>query len=157
MAKGSGGTRGAAGGGGMTVAQAEKELGFSLKNMSKEDKKEKKDSAKAEKKTEKLVLDLENRKDRIIRLTNYSGRIGDYHLTKDGKKLYYSIRLERSTDLCVLNLEDKSIKVVAKGISGSIYPTEDDKYMYMLSGGSVSRIATANGSREIISFSGNFE
>ena len=128
-----------------------------LLKTDKEDKKEKKDSAKAEKRTEKLVLDLENRKDRIVRLTNYSGRIGDYHLTKDGKKLYYSIRLERSTDLCVLNLEDKSIKVVAKGISGSIYPTEDDKYMYMLSGGSVSRIATANGSREIISFSGNFE
>ena len=40
MAKGSGGTRGASGGGGgMTVAQAEKELGFSLKGMSKEDQK----------------------------------------------------------------------------------------------------------------------
>lgn len=133
------------------------ELLKSDKDKGKEDKQEKKDSAKAEKKTEKLVLDLENRKDRIVRLTNHSGRIGDYHLTKDGKKLYYSMRLERSTDLCVLNLEDNSIKVVAKGVSGSIYPTEDDKYMYMLSGGSVSRIATANGSREIISFSGNFE
>ena len=127
------------------------------KTKAKEDKKEKKDSAKAEKKTEKLVLDLENRKDRIVRLTRMSGRLGDYHLTQDGKKLYYTMRLERSTDLCLLNLEDNSIKVVAKGVSGSIYPTEDDKYMYMLSGGSVSRIATANGSRETISFSGSYE
>lgn len=39
MAKGSGGTRGASGGGGSrAVAEAEKELGFSLKGMSKEDK-----------------------------------------------------------------------------------------------------------------------
>ena len=123
----------------------------------KEDKKEKKDSIKAEKKAEELVLDLENRKDRIVRLTRFSGRLGDHHLTQDGKKLYYTMRLERSMDLCMLNLEDNSIKVVAKGVSGSIYPTSDDKYMYMLSGGSISRISTANGSRETISFSGNFE
>ena len=127
------------------------------KEKKKEDKKEKKDSVKAEKKSEKLVLDLENRKDRIVRLTRMSGRLGDYYLTQDGKKLYYTMRLERSTDLCLMNLEDNSIKVVAKGVSGSIYPTADDKYMYMLSGGSVSRIAIANGSRETISFSGNFE
>ena len=123
----------------------------------KEDKKEKKDSVKAEKKAEELVLDLENRKDRTVRLTRFSGRLGDHHLTQDGKKLYYTMRLERSMDLCMLNLEDNSIKVVAKGVSGSIYPTSDDKYMYMLSGGSISRISTANGSRETISFSGNFE
>ncbi len=127
------------------------------KEKEKEEKKEKKDSAKAEKKAEKLVLDLENRKDRIVRLTRISGRLGDYYLTQDGKKLYYTMRLEKSTDLCLMNLEDNSIKVVAKGVSGSIYPTADDKYMYMLSGGSVSRIAIANGSKETISFSGSFE
>ena len=127
------------------------------KEKEKEDKKEKKDSAKAEKKAEKLVLDLENRKDRIVRLTRQSGRLGDYYLTQDGKKLYYTMRLEKGTDLCLMNLEDNSIKVLAKGVSGSIYPTADDKYLYLLSGGSVSRIATANGSRETISFSGNFE
>ncbi len=127
------------------------------KEEKKEKKEEKKDSLKEEKKAEKLVLDLENRKDRIVRLTRTSGRLGDHYLTKDGKKLYYSMRLERGMDLCMLNLEDNSIKVVAKGVSGSIYPTADDKYMYMLSGGSVSRISTANGAREMISFSGNYE
>ena len=40
MGRGHGGTRGSrAGGGGMSVAQAEKQLGFSLKGMSKEDRK----------------------------------------------------------------------------------------------------------------------
>lgn len=127
------------------------------KEKAKEEKKEKKDSIKAEKKAEKLVLDLENRRDRTIRLTRSSGRIGDYYLTQDGKKLFYTTRLERSMDLCMMDLEDNSIKVVAKGVSGSIYPTTDDKHMFMLSGGSISKISTANGSRESISFSGNFE
>lgn len=57
MAKGSGGTRGAAGGGGMTVAQAEKELGFSLKNMSKEDKKFWVEQAESQKKWKKDFAD----------------------------------------------------------------------------------------------------
>ncbi|MBO7192385.1 MAG: PD40 domain-containing protein [Bacteroidales bacterium] len=127
------------------------------KEKAKEEKKEKKDSIKAEKKSEKLVLDLENRKDRIVRLTRFSGRLGDHYLTQDGKKLYYITRLERTMDLCMLNLEDNSIKVVAKGVNGEIIPTEDDKYMYMLSGGGVSKISTASGSREVISFTGNFE
>ena len=133
------------------------EMQKSDKEKAKEEKKEKKDSIKAEKKAEKLILDLENRKDRTVRLTRFSGRIGDYYLTQDGKKLFYTTRLERSMDLCMMDLEDNSIKVVAKGVSGSIYPSADDKHMYMLTGGSISKISTANGSRESITFSGNFE
>ena len=123
----------------------------------KEEKKEKKDSAKAEKKAEKLILDLADRHNRIIKLTPYAGRLGDHYLTQDGKKLFYMIRLEKSMDLCMMNMEDKSIKVVSKGVYGSIYPTADDKYMYLLSGNGVSRISTSNGSKESISFSGDFE
>ncbi len=127
------------------------------KEKKKEEKKEKKDSAKAEEKSEKLVLDLENRKDRIVRLTRYSGRLGDHYLTQDGKKLYYMTRLEKSMDLCMLNLEDNSIKVVSKGVYGSLYPTADDKYMFLLGGSGISKISTANGSKESISFSGEYE
>ena len=123
----------------------------------KEEKKEKKDSAKAEKKAEKLILDLADRHNRIIKLTPYAGRLGDHYLTQDGKKLFYIIRLEKSMDLCMMNMEDKSIKVVSKGVYGSIYPTADDKYMYLLSGNGISRISTSNGSKESISFSGDFE
>ena len=123
----------------------------------KKGKKEKKDSAKAEKKVEKLVLDLDDRKDRIIKLTRFSGRLGDHYLTQDGRKLYYSVRLEKSTDLCVLNLEDNSIKVLLKGLTGSFYPSADDKYIFLHSGSGVSRINTATGKRESIAFSGEFE
>ena len=123
----------------------------------KKNKKEKKDSAKVEKKEEKLVLDLDDRKDRIIKLTRFSGRLGDHYLTQDGKKLYYSVRLERSTDLCVLDIEDNSVKVLLKGLTGSFYPSADDKYLYLHTGSGVSRINTASGKKESISFSGEFE
>ncbi len=127
------------------------------KDKKKEDKKEKKDSAKAEKKVEKLALDLENREDRIVKLTRFSGRLGDHYLTQDGKKLYYMVRLEKGTDLCCLNLEDNSVKVVSKGVYGSLYPTADDKHMFLLTGNGVSKISTANESKESISFNGDFE
>ena len=127
------------------------------KELKKEDKKEQKDSLKAEKKGVKLVFDLENRHHNIVKLTPYSGRIGDHYLTQDGKKLYYMVRLERGMDLCMLNLEDNSIKVISKGVYGSFYPTADDKYIYLLSGNGVSKIATSNGSKESISFFGDFE
>ena len=135
----------------------DKEIAQMLKGE-KEAKKEKKDSAKNDKKVEKLVLDFDSRADRIVKLTRFSGRLGDHYLTQDGKKLYYMVRLEKSTDLCMLNLEDNSIKVVSKGVNGKIYPTADDKHMYLLTGGGgVSKIATSNGSREQISFNGVFE
>ena len=123
----------------------------------KEKKDEKKDSVKAEKKPEALVLQLDDRKDRIVRLTRASGRLGDHYLTQDGKKLYYMVRLENGMDLCMLDLENNSVKVVSKGVYGSLYPTADDKHIYLLSGGGISKMSTANGSRETVSFSGDFE
>ncbi len=57
----------------------------------------------------------------------------------------------------MLDLEDNSIRVVSKGVSGSIYPTADDKYMFLLSGSGISKISTASGSQERISFSGEYD
>ena len=139
-----------------TKDKEDRELEDLLKDE-KEQKKEKKDSLKEEKKPAKLALDLEDRHDMIIKLTPFAGRLGDHYLTQDGKKLYYMVRLEKSMDLCVMDMEDRSIKVVSKGVYGSLYPTADDKYMYLLSGSGVSRISTATGAKESISFNGDFE
>ena len=139
-----------------TKDKEDRELEDLLKDE-KEQKKEKKDSLKEEKKPAKLALDLEDRHDMIVKLTPFAGRLGDHYLTQDGKKLYYMVRLEKSMDLCVMDMEDRSIKVVSKGVYGSLYPTADDKYMYLLSGSGVSRISTATGAKENISFNGDFE
>ena len=127
------------------------------KDQKKDEKKEKKDSVKAEKKAEKLALDLEDRHMRIIKLTPFAGRLGDHYLTQDGKKFFYMIRLEKGMDLCMMNMEDRSTKVISKGVFGSIYPSADDKYLYLLSRNGISKISTVNGSKEGISFMGDFE
>lgn len=127
------------------------------KDQKKDEKKEKKDSVKAEKKTEKLVLDLEDRENMIVKLTPYAGRLGDHYLTKDGKKLFYMVRLEKGTDLCMLDTENKSVKVVSKGVFGTFHPSPDGSSLYLLSGRGVSKVNTSNGSSKSISFSGEFE
>ncbi|MBQ3612577.1 MAG: PD40 domain-containing protein [Bacteroidales bacterium] len=123
----------------------------------KNNKKEKKDSANVEKKKDKLVLDLADRKDRTIKLTRFSGRMGDHYLTQDGKKLYYSVRLEKSSDLCVLDLEDNSVKVLIKGLRGTLHPSPDDKYLYLHTGSGISKITASSGKREQIPFNAEFE
>ncbi len=123
----------------------------------KEDKKEEKDSLKTEKnKAEKLVLDLENRQDRIVRLTRFSGDLGDHYLKNDGSKLYYMVRLENSYDLCVLDIKERSVKVMAKGLYGSIYPTKDDSAFYVLGGNGITKVDMASGAQESISFTAEF-
>ena len=119
--------------------------------------KEEKDSVKTEKKVEKIVLDLEGREDRCLRLTRFSGRLGDHYLTTDGSKLYYMTRLEDSYDLCVMDMKERSIKVLAKKVFGAIYPTKDDKFFYVLDGRGIIKFNLATGSRENISFSGEFD
>lgn len=127
------------------------------KETKKEAKEEKKDSAKADKKVEKLVLDLDNRDDRILYLTDYAGRMGDYFLTNDGEKLFYVVRSEKSFDLCVLDIKENEIKTVSRKMNGSITPSPDGKYIYMLSGRGITRIDTKSEQTKNISFSGEYE
>ena len=127
-----------------------------LLTTEKEEKKEAKDSVKAEKKAEKLILDMDNRADRIVRLTRFSGRLGDHYLTSDGSKLYYMTRLEKSYDLCVLDIKEGSVNVLAKNVMGAIYPSGDDSAFYILGNNGVVKFDTATGSQKNISFSGEF-
>lgn len=122
----------------------------------KEEKKEKKDTTKEEK-IKKINLDLENRHDRIYRLTRASGQHGDHYLTKDGKKLFYSVRLATGMDLCVIDLEKGDIKVLCKNVYGRFMPSKDGSDLYVLSGGGITKISTANGSKTSIAISGEYE
>ena len=83
---------------------------------------DKKDSSKVDKKPETVVLDLDNRDDRTVRLTGLSGRMGDHYLMQDGSRLFYTVRLEKTMDLCVLDIKDRSTSVLVKNVYGSLYP-----------------------------------
>ena len=139
-------------------SKEEKEIDKMLlgeKAVEKAEKKEKKDSV--DKKVEKLVLDLDNRDDRIVRLTRFSNMIGDHYLTPDGSKFYFTQRLEKGYDLCVRDMEKGDITVVKKDVRGSFTPSEDGKYIYIFSGMGLSRIATAGHKTDNITFAGDYE
>lgn len=117
---------------------------------------EKKDSTKTEK-IKKLDLDLVNRHDRIFRLTHTSGQQGDHFLTADGKKLYYSVRLGNSMDLCVTDLEKGDTKTLCKNVYGRFMPSKDGKDLFVLSSGGITKVSTANGNKTPIAISGEYE
>jgi len=135
-----------------------------IENLLKSDKQQAKDKKKEEKKDssatgkpEKLKLELEGRFDRIVRLTRNSGHIGDYFLSPDGKKLYYTVRLESGFDLVCVDRKDGSVKVIKKGFNGRLIPSPDGKSVFVVSGNSISKADPSNFSTKNISFRGEFE
>ena len=123
-----------------------------------EKKKNPKDTASTkEKKVEKLQLDLNGREYRIIRLTRSSGSYGDHYLTPDGEKLYYTTPLESGFGLCVKDIKDGSIKVLKRGVRGSLVPSADEKTLYVFSSSGITKITLSNGSMKDVKFSGEFE
>ena len=126
------------------------------KAVAKQEKKEKKDSV--AKKVEKLTPDLENRDERIRRLTRFSNMLGDHFLTPDGTKLYFTQRLENGYDLCCIDLEKGDLTVVKKQVSGSFTPTVDGKSLFILAGNSISKVDIAAGNKVTnVPFSGDYE
>lgn len=133
-------------------------LMMSEKEEKAEKKEEKKDSlAKEKNKMPKLQLDLANRDDRIKRLTPFSNSIGDHFLSLDGTKLYFTQRLERGYDLCVRDLREGNVTVLAKGVSGSFIPSADGSKLYVTSGRGLTTVTLASGKTETASFSGDYE
>ena len=127
--------------------------GKSEKQLAKE---EKKDSL-AQERPKKLDLLLEGREDRIRRLTSSSAAYGDHYLSRDGRTLYYIAPLENGRGLCAKDLRKGDVKVLARGVSGSITPSADGKELFVFSGRGISRISLANGQSKQIGFSGDFE
>ena len=128
------------------------------KKAAKEEKKAEKDSLDKEKgKVEKLHPELEARYDRIVRLTRNSNSLGDHYLTEDGSKFYFTQRLEKGFDLCCRDMEKGDITVVKKNVMGRFYPSADGKYIYIYSGGSISRVTVAGNKIDTINFTGEYE
>ncbi len=125
------------------------------KAAEKAEKKEKKDSI--ANKVEKIDPDFDARADRIRRLTRHSNSIGDYFLTPDGDKLYFTQVLESGYDLCCTDIEKGNVTIVKKGVSGRIYPSVDGKSLFIFSGSSITRITIAGNKSDVVSFTGEFE
>jgi len=107
------------------------------------DKKKKDDKDKKEDKetVKPLVFDLENCKDRIVRLTGNSSFLGDAVLTPKGDKLYYITSFEDDGDLWMHDLKEDETKIVQKGVGyGQLSTDKDGKNIFMMGKGSMKKI-----------------
>jgi len=103
-----------------------------------------------------LVFDLENSRDRTIRLTVHSSRLGDAVLSAKGDKLYYQAAFEGGMDLWEHDLKENKTKIVAKGIGGGrMCPDKKREHIYLCSRGGVKKIALANGTAKPVTFEAN--
>ncbi|MBQ9185214.1 MAG: PD40 domain-containing protein [Bacteroidales bacterium] len=132
---------------------------IALDKLRSPEKKDKKDSTakKEEPKVEKLKLDLDGRQYRILRLTKSSNNYGDHYLKKDGSKLYYTTPLESGFGLCVYDLREGEVKVIQRGVRGTITPSKDEKALYVTSGAGISKITLADNKVKKIPISGEYE
>lgn len=124
-----------------------------------EDKKEKADAAKEKKdtaKVENLVIDWNGLETRKARLTIHSSSLGDALVSKDGETLYYLARFERGMNLWTTNLRTRETKmlVTLNANSASLDWDKDQKTLFLLSDGALSKIDPAGGKRDPIGING---
>lgn len=144
------------------------DLALMEENKSQKEKKEDEKKAEAEKKAdekadkkgeaavaevEPLEFDLENCRDRVVRLTSHSARGVGALLSKKGDKLYYIASSEESAaDLWVRDLKDYSLRMLVKGIGGGqMVADRNVENIYMCSGG-LKRVSLASGETKWIEF-----
>lgn len=104
-----------------------------------------------------LKFDLENRADRIIRLTSHSSSLGDAVLTPKGDKLYYCAAFEKGYDLWEHNLKDKSTKLLLKNVGGgSMFTDKGVENIYLTSNGKLKKIILKDNKEKSIDFKAEF-
>ena len=123
----------------------------------KEDDKKKDEEKKEESKD--LTFDWEDLEERKARLTIHSSSLGDAVLSKDGEKLYYLARFERGMNLWETNLRTRATKMAIKLNAGfgRLMWDKDQKNLYLLSGGRISKINPSAGSQKPVSIRGEME
>ncbi|MBD5373979.1 MAG: peptidase S41 [Bacteroides sp.] len=140
--------------------KAEKDNGTDAKD-SKDSKKKssKKDDTAADKTTPDvapLKFDLDNRRDRVARLTPNSSHLGDAVLSKKGDKLYYSAAFESGYDLWEHDLKDGSTRKVLTGVGGGMTTDKAGEKIYMVQRGGLREITLADTKSKDIPFSAEF-
>ncbi|WP_288955692.1 S41 family peptidase [uncultured Polaribacter sp.] len=145
------------------LMQAVKEEEKKQKTKNKKDDKKKDKKAKEKdtkkKKVKLLTFDWDNMKDRTKRLTIHSSRLGDAVLSKKGDYLYYLASFEGRSNLWSTNLRTRETKMLMKlnvGY-GSLQWDKEMKNLYLLSGGSISKLNPSAKKRETVKIKGEIK
>ena len=126
------------------------------KNKPDASKDKKEETKKEEPKVEEVVIDLDGLSIRKARLTIHSSSMGDALVSKDGETLYYLARFEKGMNLWTTNLRTRETKMLVQlnANSGSMEWDKDQKNIFLLSDGSISKIDPAGAKREPVAVNG---
>ena len=114
------------------------------------------DTARPARKGGELALDLDGIDERKARLTVASASMGDALVSKDGEMLYYLARFEKGMNLWSTNMRTKETKMVLtlNANSGNMAWDKEQKYIFLLSDGAISRIDPTSAKRDMVAMSG---
>jgi C-terminal processing protease CtpA/Prc len=96
------------------------------------------------------------RQRRKARLTIHSSSLGDALVSKDGETLYYLARFEKGMNLWSTNLRTKETKmlVTLNTNGGSLEWDKDQKTLFLLADGTISKIDPATAKRDTVGING---
>jgi C-terminal processing protease CtpA/Prc len=139
-------------------AVAEDEKKADEKDKKDKDKKEeKKDDKKKKDEVKPLKFDFDNCKDRIVRLTVNSSRLGDAMLSPQGDTLYYQSAFEGDYDLWKHDMRENKTEIVMKGIGGgNLLADKDFKNLFVCGPKGIKKVAVADGKTTDVDFEANF-
>jgi tricorn protease len=127
---------------------------------------DKKDKAAADKKDaaakgkdakpDEVAIDFDGLDIRKARLTIHSSSLGDALVSKDGETLYYLARFEKGMNLWSTNLRTKETKmlVTLNTSGGSLAWDKDQKTLFLLADGTISKIDPATAKRDTVGING---
>jgi tricorn protease len=120
--------------------------------------KDKKEPAEKEKKEEvkPLAIDWDGLVLRKARLTIHSSSLGDALVNKDGDTLYYLARFEKGMNLWTTNLKTRETKVLVplNASRAGMAWDKDQKSIFLMADGGLSKIDPSGGKRETIGIKG---
>jgi tricorn protease len=107
-------------------------------------------------KVDDVVIDLNGIETRKARLTIHSSSLGDAVVSKDGEALYYLARFERGMNLWSTNLRTRETKMVLtlNATSTSLAWDKEQKSLFLLADGAISKIDPASAKRDAVAISG---
>lgn len=105
---------------------------------------------------EEVAIDFDGLEERKARLTIHSSSLGDALVSKDGETLYYLARFERGMNLWTTSLRTRETKmlVTLNANGGAMAWDADQKTIFLLADGGISKIDPASGKRDAVSLAG---
>ena len=106
-----------------------------------------------------ITIDLKDINDRIARLTINSSRMSDAVLSPNGDRLFYITSYPKGGALWVHIFRDGETKLLANlpASGGDLELDHEGKDLYVLNGGSITRIDTSSGKEAHMSYSAEME